>query len=464
MTQHQFSASRWIQRLAKAIDRVLSYEHTWEDVLRERRLAESSTMGLPGRTHEDTRTERIKEYWLLRHERGTRQLTEYERAVLDMSTDVEEVILEHPIIKSSLGSGEDFTGIKVYSPSSRFPMSTEQIVEGILNYAIGCGALVVASALEERIRLGEKRNLVGSQVTLVHGIRVDGSHQLPNGMVVTSLEDVEDKVDLVHIGSLLLMQGLVQVSISSIGVVRWDYKWGPSIAPPDEDELKFTQMPQDLGEVADLALMALCLVCDAPITRIGSFGDNFDRRIARALCHRDRYITLNDLRTRLNLGVGSRRGQVLNRDVFPQISEVFSHLIHIRRGAVSDEADRSLTAERIFSMGSLYNDFKLGKARLTDMAYFVVTMLEREFPKERGQTAERYAISKKVLTRMSVLASTAGGLGQARKALGVNRELTTEETGFLEQSARRTILRTIEAVAEPDASRKKITLSELRGG
>ena len=114
-------------------------------------------------------------------------------------------------------------------------------------------------------------------------------------------------------------------------------------------------------------------------------------------------------------------------------------------------------------MCSLYNDFKLGKVRLTDMAYFVITMLEKRFPNKRGQAAERYAISRKVLNRMSTLASTAGGLGHARKASGVDREFTTEEAPFLAESVRATILRAIEVIAEPDALRKKITLPEVRG-
>ena len=340
-------------------------------------------------------------------------------------------------------------------------MSMKQIVEGILSYAVDCGALEAASSLEERIRLGEERNLVGSQVTLFHGLRVEGSHQLPNGMVVTCLEDVEDKVDLVHIEQLLLMQGLVRTSISSIGVVRWDHKWGPSIASLDNDELKFTEIPQDLNEVAGLSLTALGLVCDAAITRIGSFGDNFDRRIARALCYRDHYTTLKNLRTNLNLGVSSR-GQVLNCDVFSQVSDVFCRLVQLRSRAGLDEADSSLTAKDLLAMCRRYNDFKLEKSHPTEIAYFVVSMLEEEFSSDkRRRAADKYAISRNTLDRMSNLASSAGGLEHARKGSGVRRKLTAAEAQFLEQSARGIILRAIEVVAEPNAERIKITLSEL---
>ena len=464
MTQYRFDASRWVQRLAEAIDRLLTYERAWDDVLWERRNEESVAMGLPNRIHEDTRRNRIDGYWHLQPVRRGRPLTEYEESLLDMLNNVEKVILEHPTIKGCLGRVGDFTGIRVYSPTSLFPMTMKQIVEGILGYALDCGALETASALGKRIRLGEEQNLVGSEVTLFHGLKVEGSYELPDGMVVTSLEDVEDQVDLDSIEYMLLIQRLVLVSPSSIGVLRWSYKWVPAIAAPDDSDLKFTQIPPSLNEEAGLAIMALGLVCNAPITRIGSTGDNFDRRIARALCYRDRYTTLKNLRAKLNL-VGSKPAQVLNFDVFPQVSDVFSHLKQLLSCDGLGEADDSLTAQDLLAMCRLYNDFRLGKSRLTDMAYFVLTMIEKEFSRfksdKRRRTGEKYAISRKVLKRIADLTSNAGGLGQARKALGVGMELTTAESLFLEQSARRIILRAIEVVAEPNVEREEITLSDL---
>ena len=177
-------------------------------------------MGLPNRAYEDTRKERIGQYWHLQSARGESQLPEYKKSLLDMLTTVEEVILEHPTIKGCLGSTGDFTGIMVHSPISLFPMTMKQIGEGILGCALDCGAQEAASELEERTRVEEEQNLVGSTVTLFHGIKVEGSHELPNGMVVTSLEDVEDQVDLSTIEHMLLNQRLVQISPSSIGVVR----------------------------------------------------------------------------------------------------------------------------------------------------------------------------------------------------------------------------------------------------
>ena len=464
MTQYQFDASRWVRRFAEAIDRLLTYEKALDYALQARRSEERVAIGLANGTHEDTRKERIGEYWHLQSARGASQLTEYQKSLLDMLTNVEEVILEHPTIKGCLGSVGDFTGILVYSPTSRFHMSMKQIVEGILSYSLDCGSLEAASSLEERIRLGEERNLVGSYATLFHGLKVEGSHELPNGMVVTSLEDVEDQVDLVAIEHMLLSQKLVFVSPSSIGVVRWRHKWGPAIAALDDGELKFTEIPPDLNEISGLAMTALGLVCNAPIVRIGSTDDNFDRRIARALCYRDRYTTLKNLKTKLNL-FGSEPDQVLNNDVFPQISDAFCRLMKLRGGVGLGEAEGSLTAHDLLAMCCRYNDFKLGKSPLTDMAYYVLTMLEKEFSKlksdKRRRVAEKYVVSRNVLDRIANLASNAGGLGQARKALGVGRELTTTEAQFLEQSARRIILRAIEVVAEPDGERDEITQSDL---
>ena len=468
MTQYHFNAFRWVRRLAGAIDRVLAYETSWDNALQNRRYEESA-MGLANRIPEVTREERIKEriyeYWHLEIALRTGRLTEYKNSLPNLLSYVEEVIRQHPTIKSCLGSEGDFDGIKVYSPSSRFSMSTKQIVEGVLSYAVDCGAFEAASSLEERIRLGEERNLVGSQITLFHGLRVEGSHELPNGMIVTSLEDVEDQVDLVHIENLLLGQRLMRVSLSSVGVVRWNYKWGPSIAAMDDDELKFTELPEDLNKDARLAVTALGLVCDAPITIIESIDDNFDRRIARALCYRNRYTTLNNLKTRLSLGISSR-GQILSYDVIPQVSDVFVRLMQLRIGSGLDEADGSLTAQHILAMCSRYNDSKLGRARLNDVAYFVLTMLEREFSElksdKRRQVADKYGISRGALDRIAYLTSNAGGLEQARKASGIDKELSSDEALFLKQSIRRVILRAIEVVAEPDLELKQITLSELK--
>ena len=38
MTQYQFDAFRWVRRLAGAIDRILAYENSWNNVLRKRRM------------------------------------------------------------------------------------------------------------------------------------------------------------------------------------------------------------------------------------------------------------------------------------------------------------------------------------------------------------------------------------------------------------------------------------------
>ena len=463
MTQYQFDASQWIRRLAEAIESVLDYERDWDDALRSRHLEESSVMGLSSGIHEDARLARISEYWHLRPTRGAREHTEYEKSILALCASIEEIVLEHPIIKGRLIRSDHFTGIRVYSPSSQFPMSTDQIIEGILSYAVDCGALYAASSLEERIRLGEERNLDGSQVTLFHGLRVEGSHDLSKGITVTSLEAVEDKVDLAHIEHLLLMKRLVRTSVSLIGVVSWDYKWGPSIEYLDDDELKFSEIPSDLNEVADLALAALGLVCDAPITRIGSFGDNFDRRIARALCYRDRYTTLKDVRAKLQLGTSNKPAKVLDDRLFVQVSDVFCRLKQFMNHVGPHESTSSLTAEDIKAMCSRYNDFKLGDTHLTAMAYFVLTMLEKEFSSDgHKRAAEKYGLSRRALGRTANLASRAGGLEQARKASGVDKELTEAESQFLEQSARQIILRAIEVVAEPDAEMTKVTLSELQ--
>ena len=112
------------------------------------------------------------------------------------------------------------------------------------------------------------------------------------------------------------------------------------------------------------------------------------------------------------------------------------------------------------SMFYRYVGYREGKEPLTAMAYFCLTVLEASTEKRRGRraaAAKRYHISRRVLDRFAELSTTKGG-ARARKANGVNRDLTQKERQFLEAAVEKIIRRAAELADDPDASHEEITL------
>ena len=108
---------------------------------------------------------------------------------------------------------------------------------------------------------------------------------------------------------------------------------------------------------------------------------------------------------------------------------------------------------------------------LSSMAYFCVTVLEHEAHCLSGRSVDRsrrklaaktYGISKNVLDKIGELSTDKGGRA-ARKARGINVNLTDQEVRFLEDAIRRIILRAAEVEHARDGTGNKITLSDLPG-
>ena len=103
-----------------------------------------------------------------------------------------------------------------------------------------------------------------------------------------------------------------------------------------------------------------------------------------------------------------------------------------------------------------------GREPLASMAYFCLTMLEDK--KDRMTAARKYGIDREVLTKIAKLSSEKGGQ-EARKARGINRELTPSETRFLQKAIPALIRRAAEVAHDckhdPHKSRDGIKLSEF---
>ncbi len=121
----------------------------------------------------------------------------------------------------------------------------------------------------------------------------------------------------------------------------------------------------------------------------------------------------------------------------------------------------------------LFNDRK----KLVDVAYFCLTMLlqlatDRARATKKSKTklekaAEKFEIECKVLKKVGNLTANKGGPARARKAQGINQELTPRESRFLENAVKVFIRRVAEEAQSPGGPFRKITIkdfSEVQSG
>ena len=106
---------------------------------------------------------------------------------------------------------------------------------------------------------------------------------------------------------------------------------------------------------------------------------------------------------------------------------------------------------------------------LPSVAYFCVTVLDQESARLSGkggkgsekQTAQTCGISRKVLRKIRDLSTNKGGAAAARKASGLQLELTDQEVRFLKKAIRRIILRAAEVAHSTGTTRDTLTLADL---
>lgn len=106
---------------------------------------------------------------------------------------------------------------------------------------------------------------------------------------------------------------------------------------------------------------------------------------------------------------------------------------------------------------------------LPSVAYFCVTVLALEAARLDGnggrrsdhQTVQTFGIARNVLRRIRDLSTNKGGAVAARKANGLQLELTDQEVGFLTKAIQAIILRAAEVAHNPGATRDTLTLADL---
>jgi hypothetical protein len=113
-------------------------------------------------------------------------------------------------------------------------------------------------------------------------------------------------------------------------------------------------------------------------------------------------------------------------------------------------------------MWSLYEAYVRGHDRLLPMAYTCLTRLTYSVGGDRQEAAEKYRISRKVLTRLSAL-STSGDEATARKWVPSRspQALTDEEIDWVESAVKMLILRAGQYAADPAQEWPQITMAHL---
>ena len=122
----------------------------------------------------------------------------------------------------------------------------------------------------------------------------------------------------------------------------------------------------------------------------------------------------------------------------------------------SRDLERSPDVE---SMLHRYIGYRKNREPLTSMANFCLTVLETA---ARGRRAipNRFRIATPVLTRVATLCATKGGVA-ARKAKGLQTELTQPEQRFLEDAVKAMIRRVAEVAHDPNSPFQQITMSDF---
>ena len=110
-----------------------------------------------------------------------------------------------------------------------------------------------------------------------------------------------------------------------------------------------------------------------------------------------------------------------------------------------------------------YMGYRQGNEPLASMAYFCLSVLEHSMgPQKKGRrgATHEYKIDFSVLDRIGNLSSEKGGR-DARKADGVDKDFTGQESTFLKQAIKRMIRRAAEKAHSPDKVLPQISLSDL---
>lgn len=135
--------------------------------------------------------------------------------------------------------------------------------------------------------------------------------------------------------------------------------------------------------------------------------------------------------------------------------------VRIHRGTYPEAHDCFEVSPDVELMYSRYKQYKEGKEKLTDFAYFIYTAVKGGSRKQQSKPAKRLGIDDAVFTKLNTLSSERGGPADARKYEGVTRDFTDTERRWLEKVVKVIVQRVGEVAADPTRNRPQITMDDL---
>ena len=114
----------------------------------------------------------------------------------------------------------------------------------------------------------------------------------------------------------------------------------------------------------------------------------------------------------------------------------------------------------VVKMKSRYEKYSLGRTTLPDAVNFCLTSLEEKY-KGRSAAAKAIGVSEKILGKIGDLGSNKGGVDEARKAIGADKEFTDQERRFLKEALKKIIIRAAQVAADASHSHPQITMEDL---
>ena len=213
MTQHEFEASEWVERLAQALEvltkfvanRINSTEFT-NDQFRE----------------------------FAKHDKRAQSLFEsYFRILNTDLTDAVELIREHPVIQSELTGKGDGAAVMMVMPGKAFRVEFNDLVQWLAISTIKKGGKSAAKALGKYLTLSDEKLLPGYEITLFCGLEIDGKVEIGEGAYIASYDEIvrlglikeqereerpwDDTPDYSKMGALAFVR---------------EFTWGPGVEPP----------------------------------------------------------------------------------------------------------------------------------------------------------------------------------------------------------------------------------------
>ena len=150
--------------------------------------------------------------------------------------------------------------------------------------------------------------------------------------------------------------------------------------------------------------------------------------------------------------------------VHDRISVSEQDAVHLSRGEYPRPPSTRMEFSRdVKLMFDRYVAYRSRLGYLADMTNFCLTILENSVQANKNRrkaAAKHYNIEYRVLSQIGRLCSQKGG-AEARKAQGIDQDLSGQERQFLEEAVKAIIRRAAEVAADPNGSRGTILLSDF---